>query len=110
MVCVSMPFDVLCEAVRVSRRPWIEAQDGQLPKECASALQVDDGIIIEAHVPTTVNGLDPVEGELYVVAIDTYVLRKNPVFREYCAQHPDRVPPADCGRPLLPILVEYFCD
>merc|ERR1711879_342627 len=111
MVVVNMPFKVLCEGIRHSRKPWIEAQEGKPPKECASALQVDDGMEIEDHVPTTILNEDPErdDNKLYSVACDTYVLRKNPVFREYCQNFPDRVPPADCGRPLLPILVEFFC-
>merc|ERR1719343_272470 len=109
MVVVAMPFNVLHDAVLMSRRPWI--QEGMPPKECASALQVDDGIDIEDNAPASICGEDPDDDpeRLYSVACDTYVLRKNVVFKEYCQQHPERVPPEDCGRPLLPILVEFFC-
>jgi len=110
MVCVSMPASVLREAISVSRRTWIEALQGKPPKVCASALQVDDGIYTEDHVLTMIKGVQPQDDALYTVACDTYVLKGNKVFKEYCAQHPERIPPADCGRPLLPILVEYFCD
>merc|ERR1712039_532383 len=44
----------------------------------------------------------------YNVACDTYVLRRNEVFNKYCLGHPECVPPSDAGRPLVPILVEFF--
>lgn len=111
VVTVMMPFAILREGVKVSRRPWWEAlEEGKQRKECASALQVDDGMDIDDHAPTTILGRRPDDPDkLYSVACDTYVLRKNVVFKEYCARFPERVPPADCGRPLLPILVEHFC-
>lgn len=112
MVVVLMPFTVLREAIRRSRRPWWDLEEGKAPKECASALQVDAGMKMgEDHAPTTIVGHMPDEDEdtLYQVACDTYVLRKNEVLKAYCLQYPERVPPEDCGRPLLPILVEFFC-
>merc|ERR1712079_42494 len=42
-------------------------------------------------------------------ACDTYFLQKNKVLKEYCSTFPERIPPADAGRPLLPIIVEFFC-
>merc|ERR1712050_737989 len=106
-----MPFAILREGVKISRKPWWEKlEEGHQRKECASALQVDDGMEIEDHAPATILGRRPDDpDELYSVACDTYVLRKNVVFKDYCARFPERVPPADCGRPLLPILVEHFC-
>merc|ERR1712232_940586 len=48
-------------------------------------------------------------GKLYSVACDVRYLKKNPVLNEYCQKYPQRVQPADAGRPVLPILVEFFC-
>merc|ERR1712050_255947 len=31
------------------------------------------------------------------------------VLNKYCSDFPERIPPEDCGRPVLPILVEFFC-
>merc|ERR1712194_133884 len=76
--------------------------------EC-DGLQADDGMDITNHTPTTIRGGSPDETVLYNVACDTYFLTKNPVFKEYCRQYPERIPPSDAGRPLLPILVEFFC-
>jgi len=111
MIVVSMPFRVLRAGVLLSRTPWKEAEEGtRAKKECASALQVDEGISIADHAPATVMSRPPEsDEELFSVACDVYVLRKNNVFREYCEAFPDRVPPSDAGRPLLPILVEFFC-
>mmetsp|Transcript_137572 Transcript_137572/g.439598 ORF Transcript_137572/g.439598 Transcript_137572/m.439598 type:complete len:664 (+) Transcript_137572:40-2031(+) len=111
VVVVSMPFSVLRDGVKRSRKPWWDVEAGAAPKECASALQVDEGMIIRDHAPMTIRGEEPDDDdELYAVACDTYVLRKNEVFKEYCKNFPERVPPSDCGRPLLPILVEHFCS
>merc|ERR1712232_983840 len=48
-------------------------------------------------------------GKLYSVACDLRYLKKNPVLNEYCTKFPQRVQPEDAGRPVLPILVEFFC-
>jgi 2',3'-cyclic-nucleotide 2'-phosphodiesterase (5'-nucleotidase family) len=102
MIIVPMPFSVLQEAVKQSRAAW--------PTKTPSSLQVDSGVHVDDDgCPTTVVGTEPKPDRLYAVACDVRVLWRNAVFSEYCRQHPDRIPPADAGRPLLPILVEYFC-
>lgn len=105
IVVVQMPFQVLRDAVRWSRRPWWESKE---PQEAKSALQVDNGMKLDDHYPVTICNGPPSEEVLYNVACDTYVLRRNEVLNRYCHDHPDRVPPADSGRPLVPILVEFF--
>jgi len=109
MLVVPMPFAVLRDAVRISRKPWWDIPPGGQPGEGTSALQVDEQIKIEDHTPTMILDGEPDENELYHVACDGRVLAKNPVFSEYIKQFPERVPPEDAGRPVLPILVEYFC-
>lgn len=109
LVVVDMPFKVFRDAVKESRRKWWDIPEGASPGEAASSLQVDDGVRIRNHTPISINEEDPEEGKLYSVAVDTYVLRRNVVFKQYGIQHPDRIPPDDCGRPLVPILVEHFC-
>jgi hypothetical protein len=102
MVVVAMPFSVFREAVKVSREPW--------PAKTPSSLQVDSGVEVDAQkVPITIGGCEPKPDLLYTVGIDVRVTQRNAVFAEYCRQHPERIPPADAGRPLLPILVEFFC-
>jgi hypothetical protein len=102
MIIVPMPFSVLREAVKQSRAAW--------PTKTPSSLQVDSGVHVDGDgYPTTVGALEPKPDRLYGVACDVRVLGRNAVFSEYCRQHPGRIPPADAGRPLLPILVEFFC-
>lgn len=111
VVVARMPFAVLQNAVRHSRRTWADGEaSGKTEVECNSALQTDDGMEVVEHAPTTIRGAAPEAQALYSVACDTYFLKKNPVFKEYCASYPERIPPADAGRPLLPILVEHFCQ
>jgi 5'-nucleotidase len=40
--------------------------------------------------------------------IDSYYLASQ--LPDYCAAHPERIPPEDAGRPALPILSEFFCS
>ncbi|CAK0877739.1 unnamed protein product [Prorocentrum cordatum] len=102
MIIVPMPFAILREAVGQSRAAW--------PAKTPSSLQVDSGIHVGGDgYPTTVGGSEPRPDRLYTVACDVRVLGRNGVFSEYCRRHPARIPPADAGRPLLPILVEFFC-
>jgi hypothetical protein len=102
VVVTQMPFEVFREAVKFSRKDW--------PNEVASSLQVDVGVSVDEDLlPITIQCKKPEDDRLYAVACDTYFLKKNPVLREYCKQYPERIPPQDVGRPLLPILVEYFC-
>jgi len=102
MILVPMPFHVLREAVKQSRAAW--------PAKTPSSLQVDSGVNVDGDdYPTTVGGIEPKPDRMYAVACDVRVLGRNAVFSEYVRQHPERIPPADAGRPLLPILVEFFC-
>jgi len=112
IVVTQMPFTVLQEAVRESRRPWWDLAEGQEPAEVASSLQVDNGIRTSTnHMLLTIADARPdtSSGKLYSVACDTRVLGKNPVLRQYCEKFPERIPPADAGRPVLPLLAEFFC-
>lgn len=110
VVVVEMPFSVLREGVRLSRKNWWDIGEGQARKEAASALQTDDGIDLVDHAPSTIRGkANPDTDKFFRVGCDHYVLGRNLVFKEYCQNNPDRIPPPDAGRPLLPILVEFFC-
>jgi len=110
IVVTRMPFEVLRDAVQHSRRPWWDVPAGGRPGECASALQVDDAISTDAgHAALTIGGGAPETQKLYAIACDTRVLKNNKVLKEYCARFPDRIPPDDAGRPVLPLLAEYFC-
>jgi hypothetical protein len=106
-----MPFAVFQAAVKESRRQWWDTEAATT--ESKSALQVDNGTEIGAdHVPLCVNDewdMDSSDTQrLFSIAIDTYCLKRNPVLAEYCKNFPDRIPQADSGRPLVPILVEFF--
>jgi len=110
IVVTQMPFEVLREAVHQSRQPWWDIKEGEQPKEHASALQVDEGIRVRSdHVPIAIRRAPPELGKLYSVACDTRVLARNPIFCKYCQEFPSRIPPDDAGRPVLPILAEFFC-
>merc|ERR1712039_107767 len=107
-VVVRMPFSTLKKAVRWSRKAWWDIEDG-VPKEAAKALQSDAGMNIVNHVPTTLRGEQVDDDEERGIGVDAYVLKRNPIFVEYSQTYPNRIPPEDAGRPLLPIIVEYFC-
>lgn len=111
IVVTQMPFEVFRNAVKESRRPWWDLAPGEERKEGNSAFQVDHGTDIdENHVIQTIGGREPDFDMLYSVGCDVRYLKKNKVLEAYCAQHPERVQPEDAGRPVLPILVEYFCS
>jgi len=110
LIVVQMPFSILKEGIKLSRQKWWEPeQEGGERKEAASALQTDYGMEIMDHVPVTMSGRQADDDDMFNIGIDTYVVGRNAIFKEYCKNFPDRVPPNDAGRPLLPILVEYFC-
>jgi len=110
MVVVPMPFAVLRDAVRLSRRPWWDIGEDEQPREATSALQVDYGMRVGPdHMPVTICDGPPELDRLYAIGCDTRVLRRNQVLVDYCAEFPERIPPDDAGRPVLPILVEFFC-
>merc|ERR1711874_503002 len=104
-----MPFSIINAAIRLSRKPWWDVADGCEAQEANSALQVDDRMALTGHEVQIIADQEPNHTRLYEVAIDTRVLRKNDVFYKYCLDHPERIPPDDAGRPVLPILVEFFC-
>jgi len=109
IVVTRMPFDVLRDAIRESRRPWWDIPPDASPGEGNSAFQVDDGIDVDVnHVALTIGKRTPDPSELYSVACDVRYLKKNPVLNAYCEQFPERVQPEDAGRPVLPILVEHL--
>jgi len=109
IVVTQMPFSVLREAIRISRKEWWDFLPGDDKKESRSALQVDYGMRIdEEHYIKAVYNLEPELDEMYYIACDSTVLRKNPVLNKYRQEFPERIPPDDAGRPLLAILMEYF--
>lgn len=110
IIVVTMPYSVLKEGVRLSRQKWWDLEEGHVRKEAASALQTDEGMDLVDHVPVSIRGKQDIDDdELFRIGCDTYVLGRNVIFREYCQNFPEHIPPHDAGRPLLPILVEYFC-
>eukprot|EP00931_Biecheleriopsis_adriatica_P008071 TRINITY_DN109303_c0_g1_i1.p1 TRINITY_DN109303_c0_g1~~TRINITY_DN109303_c0_g1_i1.p1 ORF type:complete len:628 (+),score=118.47 TRINITY_DN109303_c0_g1_i1:30-1886(+) len=110
VLVVKMPWEVLRDAIKWSRKPWWDLDKYETTKEGTSALQIDNAMEVnEEHVLVKLANRQPMPGEEFTVACDSRVLQKNEVFKEYCAKHPERVPPQDAGRPVLPILVEYFC-
>eukprot|EP00929_Paragymnodinium_shiwhaense_P121152 TRINITY_DN9329_c0_g1_i1.p1 TRINITY_DN9329_c0_g1~~TRINITY_DN9329_c0_g1_i1.p1 ORF type:complete len:616 (-),score=148.50 TRINITY_DN9329_c0_g1_i1:259-2106(-) len=110
MVVTKMPFEILRDAIKESRRPWWDLKEGEERQEGNSAFHADEDCKIgENHMLFQICGGEPEEGRLYHVACDTRYLKKNPVFKKYAEEHPERIQPEDAGRPVLPILVEYFC-
>lgn len=101
----------ICDAVKQSREPWL-APGG--PYEASKALQVDSSAKCELKGDgwevVTINGVPLKPDKLYSVVCDTYDLVKNPVLNEWCKENPSYIPPSDAGRPVLPILVEYFSN
>merc|ERR1712083_576387 len=110
MVVVPMPCSVLSQAIKLSRKPWWDIPPGGEPQEATSALQIDDRMNLTDHELDMIADDEPDIGRMYHVAIDTRVLKKNVVFNKYVSEYPDRIPPDDAGRPVLPILVEFFCS
>eukprot|EP00930_Biecheleria_cincta_P002213 TRINITY_DN103234_c0_g1_i1.p1 TRINITY_DN103234_c0_g1~~TRINITY_DN103234_c0_g1_i1.p1 ORF type:complete len:675 (-),score=99.49 TRINITY_DN103234_c0_g1_i1:510-2336(-) len=110
MLAVKMPWEVLRDAIRWSRKPWWDIQPGEEAKEATSSLQIDHAMEVDKeHLLVKIKDESPLPGQEFVIACDSRVLKKNEVFKEYCSKNPDRIPPDDTGRPVLPILVEYFC-
>lgn len=101
----------LATAVRESRAPWLEPGG---PKEASSALHIDSGCVCTLEESgwelTSVNGEMLQPDRLYTVVCDSYDLKKLSALSSWAAEHPELIPPADAGRPTLPILVEYFCN
>lgn len=101
----------IIDAVKQSRELW---QQPGGPYEASKALQVDSSskcILKDGSWEVTIINDKPIVlDKLYSVVCDTYDLLKNPHLNAWCKEHPEYIPPADAGRPVLPILVEYFCN
>ena len=100
---------VLAEAVESSRAGWYENAE---PIESSQALHGDNGAKVQVAEDgkscklVTVGG-EPLQREKeYSVLLDTYDIKKNTALAAYKMEHPEHFPPADSGRPVLPILVE----
>ena len=78
----------------------------------SNALHGDDGLYIDGSsgAVLTVGKATLEPHRLYLVLVETAVLRTNPALKYYVDGQPGKVPPADAGRPVLPSLVGYFCD
>jgi len=106
-IVVSMPGSVLVEAVRESRKGW-PSKGG--PTEESGALQVDLGCKCDEKHTMYQAAKAPINASrVYSVLVDTYDLAKDPVLSSYAKANPDKIPPADAGRPAMTVLVEYFC-
>eukprot|EP00326_Haptolina_ericina_P005965 CAMPEP_0181203028 /NCGR_PEP_ID=MMETSP1096-20121128/19162_1 /TAXON_ID=156174 ORGANISM="Chrysochromulina ericina, Strain CCMP281" /NCGR_SAMPLE_ID=MMETSP1096 /ASSEMBLY_ACC=CAM_ASM_000453 /LENGTH=426 /DNA_ID=CAMNT_0023293591 /DNA_START=54 /DNA_END=1331 /DNA_ORIENTATION=- len=107
IVLVSIDGAALIEAIKLSRRPWMEKGG---PKEASNSLQHDlDCFVDERHILQRIDGRPVEPRRIYKVAMDSYDITKDPVISRYVLAHPDRVPSTDAGRPMLTILVEFFC-
>ena len=104
--CIVAQIDgqTLSDTVQRSREPW---RSGGIN---ALALHVDDSVVVDPSTHSIVSiagsALDP--SRLYAVLIDSYLIRAE--LKPYCEAHPERLQPDDAGRPVVPILVEYFCS
>ncbi|CAJ1403825.1 unnamed protein product [Effrenium voratum] len=114
-IVVEVPGSVLSKAVSQSRAPWHGApspRPGAEPGTSSTALHFDD--LMRADPDTEflleVAG-QPIEAEkLYSIVIDSFLMRSDPVLKEYAEAHPENVAPDETGQPALPMLVQYFCD
>lgn len=98
----------MSQALAQSRQAWLDERG---PKEDGHAFQHDEGIEVdEKHEIVTVRGAPFDPQTTYALAVDAYMVRANPVLKQWAADHPELIPPDDAGRPALPILVQYFCD
>lgn len=106
VIVVSIDGQTLSDAVKVSRRKWLE-QPGE---ENNQGLHMDSSMKVDEQNNVVMVAAEPlIPDHFYHVAIDAHVLRRNPVFSQYCERHPERIPADDSGQPALPTLVKYFC-
>jgi len=96
----------LAEAIRVSRKTWIETPGA----DDANALHTDLDLVMDSSS----SSIEQIQGEapqqrLYRVVVDTYVLHSSPVLSAYAKKFPERIPAPDTGKPALPLLLRYFC-
>jgi len=104
-VVVPIPGSVLREAVRVSREAWdrgeADASAFQLDKDMAT--DAESGLLVQ------VDGKPLEEEREYAILVDKYMVGVNSALAAYAAECPGKIPPDDAGRPVLPLLVDYFC-
>lgn len=109
-VVIKLTGRALRDAVAESRRPWTEG-GGRGGNASADAFQVDLGMVMDASGSLCkVGGLALQPDALYDILVDSYMINVNPVLKVYAEEFPDRIPDKDAGRPVLPLLVEFFCD
>merc|ERR1719210_1841206 len=71
MIVVEMPYSVLKEGFRLSRKKWWDIPEGSERKEAASALQTDEGMQIADHIPVTMDGNACInDDQLFRIGID----------------------------------------
>lgn len=109
-VVIKLSGQALRNAVAESRRPWTEG-GGRGGNASADAFQVDFGMEMDAEGKVCTVGGEPLQpSALYDILVDSYMIGVNPVLRAYAEEFPERIPDRDAGRPVLPLLVEFFCD
>ena len=103
---VEVPGKVLAEAIKWSRQGWTNTPDEEVNQafQCSRSITVS-----ETHELTHIGG-EPLDPErIYSTALYTYDMSKAPAFKEYAATCPGKIPNAEASRPVITLLVEYFC-
>jgi hypothetical protein len=62
------------------------------------------------YTVTHIAGEELVSDKLYSMACYTYDLNKCPAFIAYAKAFPQRIPSAEASRPVITLLVQFFCN